>query len=483
MLISCDGSDTTTESSNTNNIVYEYKIAYELDGGTNSENNPSGYNSGVSLELGVPTKEGYMFAGWYTDPEFTNFVTEIKEDVTGDITLYAKWADLDSSICFELNKDSYTIIGCNKNIVYLFIPSTYKGLPVTCIGESAFKNFTSLQYVYVPDSVTDIKYYAFENCQSLEKIRLSNKLTEISYRSFSDCISLKTIDLPSSIKKISKESFSFSGLESIVLPDNVELIEYFSFGKCKNLSYVKLSKELNIIEYNAFFGCEALESIIIPAKVTTIGRLPFRDCTLLKSITVEDENTIYKSIDGVLYSKDGKILVCYPQGKTDRSYKIPYGTETVAQEAFYHNNHIVNIDFPNSVKEIKNIFGCCALENLIIPESVTLIERIYGCDSLKSVILSSNIEVIPEYAFGECTSLESVVIPNGVKQLNNWIFYKCTSLKSVVIPESVTVAKYDLFSCCTSLEKVYCEAESKPDSWDVGWARNAKEVVWGYKGE
>ena len=66
------------------------------------------------------------------------------------------------------------------------------------------------------------------------------------------------------------------------------------------------------------------------------------------------------------------------------------------------------------------------------------------------------------------------------KKINSYVFYECTALKSVVIPESVTVAEYDIFALCTSLEKVYCEVESKPDSWDDDWARNVKEVVWGY---
>ena len=458
LLISCNGSDTTTTESATT-----YTITYELDGGTNSENNPSGYNSGVSLELGVPTKEGYMFAGWYTDPELTNFVTEIKKDATGDITLYAKWLDIETYLEFELVDGSYKVVGGCNPIPYMFIPSTYKGLPVTCIGESAFKSYVYLQYVYIPDSVTVINHSAFKNCQSLKEIRLSNNLTKISY-----------------------STFYSSGLESIVIPDKVEYIDLESFGDCKNLSYVKLSEELTTIKILAFRGCEVLESIVIPSKVTDIGTQAFYNCFLLKNIIVDDESTTYKSMEGVLYSKDGKTLIYYPEGKTETTYTIPEGTEIIAHDAFEANSRLVNVSFPNTVKQIQGAFGdCTALESIVIPDSVTSIGAygFYGCTSLKSITLSKNIDVIHVYAFGECTSLESVVIPNGVKEIDSYVFYECTSLKSVVIPESVTVAEYDIFALCTSLEKVYCEVESKPDSWNGGWARNVKEVIWGYKGE
>ena len=84
MLISCDGSDaTTTESATT------YSITYELNGGTNSENNPAEYKTGDTVSLDFPTKEDYMFAGWYTDSAFTTDIAEIK-DTEEDLILYAK---------------------------------------------------------------------------------------------------------------------------------------------------------------------------------------------------------------------------------------------------------------------------------------------------------------------------------------------------------------------------------------------------------
>jgi uncharacterized repeat protein (TIGR02543 family) len=52
----------------------EYNIFYELNGGTNSRFNPDTYKTGEFVYLSSPEKENYVFAGWYTDPEFTNKV-------------------------------------------------------------------------------------------------------------------------------------------------------------------------------------------------------------------------------------------------------------------------------------------------------------------------------------------------------------------------------------------------------------------------
>ena len=91
MLVSCDGSDTTT------NPTVTYSITYELNGGENSLDNPSTYKTGDTVNLGFPTKEGYMFAGWYTDSAFTTDIVEIK-DIKEDLTLYARWASYEDPI-------------------------------------------------------------------------------------------------------------------------------------------------------------------------------------------------------------------------------------------------------------------------------------------------------------------------------------------------------------------------------------------------
>ena len=96
---------------------WDYTITYELEGGTNAEENPAGYNVETeTITLKDPVKTGYTFAGWYKDGEFTTKVTEIPQGFTGDITLYAKWLE-NYTIIYELdggtnapeNPESYNV--------------------------------------------------------------------------------------------------------------------------------------------------------------------------------------------------------------------------------------------------------------------------------------------------------------------------------------------------------------------------------------
>ena len=70
----------------------QFEIHYVLNGGENSELNPTSYAKGDSaIVLADPQKENDEFEGWYLDEDFTQKVDTIKTEHYGDWTLYAKW--------------------------------------------------------------------------------------------------------------------------------------------------------------------------------------------------------------------------------------------------------------------------------------------------------------------------------------------------------------------------------------------------------
>lgn len=101
----------TFESGNTNNVLTvnvaegnvetvkvfykrnSYTIEYQLDGGVNSAENPTKYRYGATIELKNPSKEGYIFKGWFTDADYTNEITGITAATSGNFTLYARFVD------------------------------------------------------------------------------------------------------------------------------------------------------------------------------------------------------------------------------------------------------------------------------------------------------------------------------------------------------------------------------------------------------
>lgn len=93
------------------------------------------------------------------------------------------------------------------------------------------------------------------------------------------------------------------------------------------------------------------------------------DFCVAESIEVDERNSIYKSIDGVLYTKDCKTLVRYPPGRKESSFIIPHFVERIGCLAFS---------------------DCSYLESVQIPESVEIIEHFaFGGKNLREVVFLS----------------------------------------------------------------------------------------------
>ena len=82
----------------------KYTISYELNGGTNNDDNKETYTVTTStFKLLTPTKKGYKFLGWYKESTFKNKVTYIYKGTTGNKKYYAKWAKIKYSIKYYGN--------------------------------------------------------------------------------------------------------------------------------------------------------------------------------------------------------------------------------------------------------------------------------------------------------------------------------------------------------------------------------------------
>ena len=81
-----------------------YTIDYELNGGIQGPNDVIRYNAETeTFNLPTPTKTGYVFEGWYENPQFTgNKVEKITKGTTGNKHFYAKWSLESYTIIYDL---------------------------------------------------------------------------------------------------------------------------------------------------------------------------------------------------------------------------------------------------------------------------------------------------------------------------------------------------------------------------------------------
>ncbi|SFB73880.1 InlB B-repeat-containing protein [Butyrivibrio sp. YAB3001] len=108
-----------------------YKITYNLNGGTNNSGNPKTYNAGTpTITLAKPTKKGYSFAGWFSDKNFKNKVTQIPKGSTGNKVFYAKWTANKYTVEFVGNGSTSgsvaKLTGCKYGSSYTLTSNAFK---------------------------------------------------------------------------------------------------------------------------------------------------------------------------------------------------------------------------------------------------------------------------------------------------------------------------------------------------------------------
>ena len=284
-------------------------------------------------------------------------------------------------------------------------------------------------------------------------------------------------------------------------PNKMEIFEYISTSttceitgvKDKTITSITIPDCVTSIGDYAFGWCPSLTSIEIPSSVTSIGDSAFYHCDSLTSIAVEKDNLKYKSIDGNLYSKDGKTLIQYAIGKAAKTFSIPNSVTKISASAFDNCDSLTSIEIPNSVTSIGDLafYWCSSLTSIEIPNSVTSIGNgaFVGCDSLNYNVkdglkyLGNESNKYLYLAYTESDSITTVNIDSGCRFIREYAFSNCSSLTSIVIPNSVTSIGSDAFSGCSSLKYIYCEAESRPSGWNSYWISGCSAtVVLGYKG-
>lgn len=205
------------------------------------------------------------------------------------------------------------------------------------------------------------------------------------------------------------------------------------YGTARQVNYNTNFPEMLVLDTN-----DSLSGV----EIRELAHMSFSAVSYLKYFSIS--NGDYKTIDGIVYTKNGKIVVAGSLGL--EHVAIPEGVEKLGHSAFRN----------------------CKMKSVVLPDSIDRIraKAFYRCKNLKSVRFGNNVDTIEDSAFAECCSLKYIDIPAGIKCIGNYAFSNSglenielhegllrfghkalfrTDIKSVHLPASIKNMEYDCF--------------------------------------
>ncbi len=211
---------------------------------------------------------------------------------------------------------------------------------------------------------------------------------------------------------------------------------------------------------DAFRNCSSIESIILPDSLTDIGDNAFYGCSKLAIVTINENNSVYASQDGILYNKEKTQFVYIPNALSG-AITIPDGITSIDSSAFAERRSITSVTLPDSVTSIGDsaFSDCRSLTSIIIPDGViTIGERaFYYCNLLTSVIIPDSIRSIGDNAFSGYNKLQYNEYENAYYLGNSdnpyvaLIQAKHTGIESCTLHENIKVIASKAFQYCSDL--------------------------------
>ena len=290
--------------------------------------------------------------------------------------------------------DDYNSVSAPWNSIKneIFSVNVEKG--ITAIGNYAFFRCHNLETVSVPDGLTRIGDCCFETNHALVSINIPSSVTTLGSNPFIACEKLTNLTMENNPNYIYYDGCIFT-------KNFTQLIAYISSNERD--SYTVHEKVTTLKQYS-IHGVFYLKHLTLNKNLQTIEAGGLYNVYHLENIFVEEGNTKFKSVDGVLFNYDFNTLIKYPCFNSSDVYVVPYDIKTIVSSAFFGVYNLAAVVIPRS-------FGTSGF----ISD-----DAFYYCYNLTSVIY------LGYETYPQCTSRAFREINKDVKYHVNG-FYKKTA--------------------------------------------------------
>lgn len=373
---------------------------------------------------------------------------------------------------FESAKKNTIHVGtCNEDVFWRFDEETGK---LTIYGEGVMPDYGNPDYYNYPSGLSysneETPWEDFK--ESIKLIYIEYGISYIGDYAFFDCYNCESVVIESAV-----------------------VIGTLAFGCCKNLVNVIIPEELYWIGDAAFYGCEYLNGIDfidlatpddadsyyhystnrinISKNVTYIGKDAFYYCSSISKFSVDEANSDYSDMSGVLFNRDKTELICCPNQKYG-AYKIPNSVTKIHRMAFANCQSLTSVEIPKSVEHIGDyaFMECYALQAINVNSEnqrytslngvlydYLNIPRDYVMDYYMDIINIDDFEDrVKLMLYPPAKADKTFEIPYGVEVVSDYAFYLCGNLMSVYIPDTVIYVGEDAFNSCWNLNKITMSA-------------------------
>ena len=155
----------------------------------------------------------------------------------------------------------------------------------------------------VPASVTKLEWNSFREVAALTSVTLPNGLKRIGVSVFYGCTNLTTLNLPSSLEFIGAFSLQYLKVSSMLVPENIKVLNGYFLASCPELTSVVLPSTLTEIYQDSFSYDPKLKTVTCKAAtppVITAGHYVFAG-TPIASATLRvpaGSKALYQAAEG-----------------------------------------------------------------------------------------------------------------------------------------------------------------------------------------
>jgi len=323
--------------------------------------------------------------------------------------------DLKYTLVENGDDDYYRVSAFDTTITTVEIPSTFNGLEVREIAESAFAGCTELTSIVIPNTIKKISVGAFSLCSSLTEINIPASVTHIDSGAFYE----------SGISAINVDSAneSYSSLDGVLFDkDKTELLKY---PTCKSGSSYTVPEGVVTIADYAFEYC-GLNEITLPSTLRQIGICIFNGCSVTSVNFGENyQNWIYAN-NG--FSGGSFVdLNAYDLRNPTRAAKAL--TETYVNNYLYKDDYYA-YDFVAQYTDSK-------LTHYYVKAKDNLIKWIYNAN-IPAEYKGKPVTGIMDSGFIDRPNIKSITIPSTITYIGNYAFSGCTGIEFIC---------YDAINC------------------------------------